>query len=264
MLRQPARDPRAKLKTSLLALVVPVLILLTWQLLVQTNTIPARILPLPTSIFSKAVDLLRSGDLVENTLVSAQRALIGLAVGGSVAFVLGLLNGMFSTGEKLLDSTIQMVRTIPNLALVPLVILWFGIGETARIFLIAVGVFFPVYLNTFYGIRQVDRGLIEMAQSYGLNRRELFRDVILPGAMPSILVGLRYALGVMWLTLIIAETIAASAGIGFMTTTAREFMQTDVMVLSIIVYAIFGKLADLIARLLERRLLRWHPNYQTA
>ena len=132
-----------------------------------------------------------------------------------------------------------------------------------RIFLIAIGVFFPIYLNTFYGIRQVDRGLIEMAQSYGLTRSQLLGDVILPGALPSILVGLRYTLGVMWLTLIIAETIAASSGIGLMTTEAREFMQTDVMMLSIILYAVFGKLADLIARGLERRLLRWHPNYQT-
>jgi sulfonate transport system permease protein len=243
--------------------IVPLLILLTWQLVVQTGAIPARILPLPTSIVAKMVVMLRNGELIENTLISAERALIGLAIGGSIAFVLGLINGIFSTGEKLLDSTIQMVRTIPNLALVPLVILWFGIGETARIFLIAIGVFFPIYLNTFYGIRQVDRGLIEMAQSYGLTRWQLLRDVILPGALPSILVGLRYALGVMWLTLIIAETIAASSGIGYMTTEAREFMQTDVMVLSIIVYAVFGKLADLIARGLERRLLRWHPNYQT-
>ena len=136
-------------------------------------------------------------------------------------------------------------------------------GIRAKLFLVSLGVFFPIYLNTFYGIRQVDHGLIEMAQSYGLNRWALFRDVILPGALPSILVGLRFALGIMWLTLIIAETIAAISGIGLMTTEAREFMQTDVMMLSIILYAVFGKLADLIARGLERRLLRWHPNYQT-
>lgn len=254
---------RILFRPPFVAWIVPVLILLTWQLLVQSGAIPARILPLPTSIVSKTIELLCNGELIKNTVISAERALIGLLIGGSIAFVLGLINGIFSTSEKLLDSTIQMVRTIPNVALVPLVILWFGIGETARIFLIAVGVFFPIYLNTFYGIRQVDRGLIEMAQSYGLNRWAMLRNVILPGALPSILVGLRYALGIMWLTLIIAETIAASSGIGYMTTEAREFMQTDVMVLSILLYAVFGKLADLIARGLERRLLRWHPNYQT-
>ena len=153
----------------------------------------------------------------------------------------------------------QMLRNVPHLAIIPLVILWFGIGEEAKIFLVAIGVAFPIYLNTFHGIRTVDPRLIEMARVYGLGRFALFRRVILPGALPSILVGLRYALGIMWLTLIVAETISASSGIGYMTMNAREFLQTDVVLLGIIVYALLGKLADVLTRLIETRGARLAP-----
>ena len=155
-----------------------------------------------------------------------------------------------------------MVRNIPALALIPLVILWFGIDESAKLFLLAVGVFFPVYLNTFHGIRSTDAGLVEMARSYGLRGWPLYRDVILPSALPSILVGVRFALGLVWVLLIVAETISAQAGIGYMTMNAREFLQTDVVLVGILLYALLGKLADLVARALERRLLRWNPAYQ--
>ena len=157
-----------------------------------------------------------------------------------------------------------MIRNIPHLALIPLVILWFGIGDEARLFLVALGVFFPVYINTFHGIRSVEPGLIEMGKVYGLNSQEQLWQIILPGALSSILVGIRFALGIMWITLIVAETIAADSGVGYMAMNAREFMQTDVVVLSIILYALLGKLADAIARFLESKWLAWHPNYQTS
>jgi sulfonate transport system permease protein len=145
--------------------------------------------------------------------------------------------------------------------LIPLVILWFGIDETAKIFLVALGTLFPIYLNTFHGIRNIDAGLLEMARSYGLANWALFRDVILPGALPSILVGLRFALGFMWLTLIVAETISAKEGIGYLAMDAREFLRTDVIVVAILLYAILGKLADVLVRVLERKWLCWHPAY---
>ena len=182
-------------------------------------------------------------------------------VGGGIAFALGLANGLSKISERLTDTTVQMVRNIPNLSLIPLVILWFGIGEEAKLFLTALGVFFPVYINTFHGVRTVDAQLIEMGRSYGMSRSELFRRVILPGALPSIFVGLRYGLGIMWLTLIVAETIAASSGIGHMAMEAREFMQVDVVVLAILIYAALGKLADGSVRLLERLTLSWHPAF---
>ncbi len=157
-----------------------------------------------------------------------------------------------------------MVRNVPHLALIPLAILWFGIGEEAKQFLIVLGVLFPFYINTVHGIRSVDPKLIEMGRVYGLGRWGLFRHVVLPGALPSILTGLRYALGVMWLTLIVAETIASDDGIGFMTMNARDFMQVDVVLLGIVLYALLGKLADTLARGLERSLLRWNPAYRAA
>jgi sulfonate transport system permease protein len=160
-----------------------------------------------------------------------------------------------------LDSTLQMIRNIPHLALIPLVILWFGIDETAKIFLVALGVFFPIYINTQHGIRTVDAQLVEMGRTYGMTPAALFRRIYFPGALPSIFVGLRYALGIMWLTLIVAETIAASAGIGYMAMQAREFLLVDVVVLSILIYALLGKLADSTARLLERICLGWHPAF---
>ena len=144
----------------------------------------------------------------------------------------------------------------------PLVILWFGIEEEAKVFLVALGVFFPIYVNTFHGIRSVDANLIEMARSYGVKGFRLYWDVILPGALPSILVGVRFAFGLMWVTLIVAETISAQSGIGYMTMNAREFLQTDVVVVGILLYAGLGKLADVLAKTLERVTLRWHPAYQ--
>ena len=157
-----------------------------------------------------------------------------------------------------------MARNVPHLALIPLVILWFGIDEEGKLFLVALGVFFPIYINTFHGIRSVDPGLIEMGRSYGLTRWGLFRQVVLPGAVPSILVGLRFALGFMWLTLIVAETISTTDGIGYMAMNAREFMQTDVVVMSILLYALLGKAADVAARALEARLLQWNSAYRPA
>jgi sulfonate transport system permease protein len=215
-------------------------------------------------VVKAAWNLSASGELWTHVKVSAGRALGGLAIGGGLGLVLGLLTGSIRFFETLLDSSIQMVRNIPALALIPLVILWFGIDESAKLFLISVSVFFPIYLNTFHGIRNVDPQLIEMGRTYGLTRWQLYKEVILPGATSSILVGLRFSLGLMWVILIVAETISAQSGIGYLTMNAREFLQTDVVLVGILLYALLGKLADLFARALERWWLRWHPGYQTA
>ncbi len=240
---------------------VPALILIVWQTLSMAGLIPARVLPAPLDVARAGWELLTAGSLIEDVAISARRALIGFLIGGGIGFVLGLINGFFPWGARLLDSTVQMGRNVPHLALIPLVILWFGIGETARIFLVAIGVAFPIYINTYHGVRSVDAGLIEMSQTYGLTTWQLFRQVILPGALPSILVGVRYGLGIMWLTLIVAETIAATSGIGYVTMNAREFLQTDILVLGILLYALLGKGADVAARAMERRLLSWNPSY---
>jgi sulfonate transport system permease protein len=248
----------------LLPWLVPVALVVAWEAASASGWLSTRVLPAPGEVLKAAWALAASGELWTHLRVSAGRALLGLAVGGSLGLVLGLLTATFRTAETLLDSTFQMLRNIPALALIPLVILWFGIDETAKLFLIAVSVFFPIYLNTFHGIRNVDPALIEMGRTYGLSRWQLYRQVVLPGALSSILVGLRFALGLMWVILIVAETISAQAGIGYLTMNAREFLQTDIVLVGILLYALLGKLADLLARALERWWLRWHPGYQGA
>ena len=233
-----------------------------WQLASSRGWMSNRILPAPLGVAKAFWTLTLSGDIWANVKVSSLRALAGFVIGGGLGLGFGLLTGSFKTMETLFDTTLQMVRNIPPLALIPLVILWFGIDESAKVFLVSVGVFFPLYLNTFHGIRSVDRGLLEMARSYGLSGWPLYRDVILPGALPSILVGVRFSLGLMWVILIVAETISAQSGIGYMTMNAREFLQTDVMLVGILLYAVLGKLADLLANGLSRYWLRWHPSYQ--
>ncbi|AXA75304.1 aliphatic sulfonate ABC transporter permease SsuC [Achromobacter xylosoxidans] len=251
-------------RAALAPWLVPALILGLWQLAAQAGWLSSRILPAPSAVAAAAWSLAVSGELWQHVRISALRALWGLLLGGGLGLALGLLNGSSRTAETLLDTTLQMIRNIPVLALIPLVILWFGIEETAKLALLSLGVFFPVYLNTFHGIRSVDPALIEMGRSYGLTGWRLYRDVILPGALPSILVGLRFALGLVWVILIVTETISAQSGIGYMTMNAREFLQTDVVLLGILLYALLGKAADTLARLLERRLLRWNPAYRPA
>jgi sulfonate transport system permease protein len=241
---------------------VPLALVAAWQAASALGWLSTRVLPAPSAVVRAAWELTASGELWTHVQVSAGRALAGLAIGGGLGLLLGLLTGSLRWAETLLDSSIQMVRNIPALALIPLVILWFGIDDSAKLFLIAVSVFFPVYLNTFHGIRNVDPALIEMGRTYGLTRWQLYRDVVLPGALSSILVGLRFSLGLMWVILIVAETISAQSGIGYLTMNAREFLQTDIVLVGILLYALLGKLADVFARALEQWWLRWHPGYQ--
>jgi sulfonate transport system permease protein len=247
---------------GLIPWLVPLAIVLIWQLASVTGFVPARVLPAPSDVVLAGWKLLLSGELVRNMWVSFWRAGVGFLIGGGIGFAFGLANGLSQLSAKLTDTTLQMVRNIPHLALIPLVILWFGIDEAAKLFLVALGVFFPIYLNTLHGIRTVDPQLIEMGRVYGMSDAELFRRVIFPGALPSIFVGVRFALGIMWLTLIVAETIAASSGLGYMAMQAREFLQIDIVVLSILIYALLGKLADSSARALERLTLSWHPAFR--
>jgi sulfonate transport system permease protein len=244
--------------------IVPVAILVVWELCGRSGLIEARTLPVPSQVAIAFWNSAKTGDLERNVVISFERAMIGLAIGGGLGFLLGVLTGVSRLAELLLDSGLQMLRNVPHLAIIPMVILWFGIDETAKIFLVAVGTFFPIYLYTYHGMRTIDRGLIEMAEVNGLGKPAIFWRVLLPGAMPSVLIGLRYALGIMWLTLIVAETISASSGIGYMTMNAREFLQTDVVVLGVLIYALLGKAADAMTKLIEHRVLAWHPAYHAS
>lgn len=252
------------LRTRFIPWLVPLLLLAVWQLSTQSGWLSTRVLPAPLDVLKATTRLALSGELLTHVKISAGRALAGFAIGGGTGLVLGLLTGSVRWAETLLDTTLQMIRNIPPLALIPLVILWFGIDEAAKLFLVSIGVFFPIYINTFHGIRSVDKGLIEMGRSYGLRGWSLYKEIILPGALPSILVGVRFSLGLMWVLLIVAETISAQAGIGYMTMNAREFLQTDIVLVGILLYAFLGKLADVLAKTLERYWLRWHPGYQSS
>jgi sulfonate transport system permease protein len=237
--------------------IVPTLALVAWEVCARAGWLSVRVLPEPWAVARAAWTLLQNGEMWADVKISAARAIGGFAIGGAIGFALALATGCSKQLEVLLDSTVQMIRNIPVLAMIPLVILWFGIEEPAKLFLVALGVFFPIYINTFHGIRSVDPGLVEMARSYGVRGFALYRSVVLPGALPSILIGVRFALGLMWVMLIVAETISAQSGIGYMTMNAREFLQTDVVVVGILLYALLGKLADQAARALESWLVPW-------
>ena len=253
----PSRRPGRAWQGEWVRWLVPLLIVLVWQLAASTGLLNPRVLPAPSAVAAAAWELARSGELGRHFLISLQRAGLGILIGGGLGFTFGILTGTFRAANLLLDTTFQMIRTIPNLALIPLVILWFGIGESGKVFLIALATFFPVYLNTLHGVSGIDPRLTEMARVYGLSPLDTFRRVTLPGALPGVLVGVRYALGISWLALVVSESFGASSGIGFLAMDAREFFRTDVIVLAIVIYALIGKAADALVRTLERRLLPW-------
>lgn len=239
----------------------PLVLLLLWEIGARTGFIPDRILAAPSAVLGTFADLTLSGELPWNLLISLLRVLAGMAIGVGLGVVLALMAGLSKRGEVLVDPPLQMLRTLPLLALVPLFIVWFGIGEVPKVGLIALGAFFPVYLNLFNAIRSVDAKLVEAAQVFGLSWRELVRHVILPGAAPGFLLGLRYSLGVAWLCLVVAEQINASAGLGSLVNHARDFLRTDVIVLCLLVYAGIGLGADALVRALETRVLAWRPSF---
>lgn len=245
----------------LISWAAPLILLLLWEAFARAGELSPQVLPAPSKVLATAWTLIGQGRLLSDLGASLLRAAAGFVIGGSIGFVLGTLVGFSRLAEALFDRSVQMVRAVPFLAALPLVIVWFGVGEGGKVFLVSLGVLFPIYINTVLGIRQVDPKLLELGRVTGLSNWMLIRRIVLPGALPSILAGVRYALAVAWLALVIAETIAANVGIGSLAMDAREFLQTDVIVLTIVIYAGIGVVSDGIARALERRLLAWHPNY---
>ncbi|WP_236537613.1 ABC transporter permease [Spiractinospora alimapuensis] len=237
--------------------VSPLGLLVVWQVGSALGLIPERLLPAPTTIAVTGWELLGDGTLLPAIAVSLQRVVVGFSVGASAALVFALLAGLNRWGENLLDPPLQMLRTLPIFGLIPLFILWFGIGELPKVALVCIAVVIPLYINTFAGIRGVDPKYVEVARIAGLRRTGVIRHVIFPGALPNLLVGLRLSLGAAWLALIVAEQINADAGLGFMINSAREFLRTDIVVLGLIVYSLLGLATDALVRLLERRALVW-------
>ena len=233
------------------------MLVVAWQVANSTGVLPERLLAAPTTVVDTAVELFRDGTLQDAIGVSLQRAAIGFALGAAIGVVLAVLAGLSLLGEYVVDPPMQMLRTLPFYGLIPLLILWFGIGELPKIVLVAFGVAVPLYLNTFAGIRGVDGKLAEVARVQQLSRLATIRHIVLPGALPQTLVGLRQSLGVAWLALIVAEQVNADAGLGFLINDAREFLRTDVIVVGLLVYSVLGLLTDAVVRLIERRALVW-------
>jgi sulfonate transport system permease protein len=249
---------------GLLRLVSPIVLLLLWQAASSTGLLPERLIAAPVQIARTAADLTTAGTLPDAIAVSLKRVAEGFAIGAVAAIVLALAAGLSRLGENAIDPPMQMLRALPFYGLIPLFILWFGIGETPKVALVALGVAFPLYLNTFAGIRGVDARLIEAGRTLRLGRTALVRHVILPGALAQTLVGLRQSLGVAWLALIVAEQVNADSGLGWMINDAREFMRTDVIVVGLIVYSALGLLTDALVRLIERKALAWRRAFQPA
>jgi sulfonate transport system permease protein len=245
-------------------IVGPVLVIVVWQLICEAHLVTAFELASPLGVLDAGRQLWAEGALQSAMLVSLQRVAAGLSIGVLAGVTLAVVTGLFWAGEDLLDPVIQAARAVPILGLLPLVIIWLGVGETPKVFLVALAVTFPVYLNTHAGIRGVDMKLVEAGQTFGLNRWGLVRKVILPGALPGFLVGLRFALVGCWAIIVVAEEINAQSGLGYMIMQAQTTNRTDIMCLCLAIYAALGIVADAIVRLLERYLLVWRRGFKGA
>jgi sulfonate transport system permease protein len=255
---------RRRVTPSLVRWISPIAILVIWQLASTSGLLSPKTLAAPTTILTAAWDLIRNGTLPEAVLVSLRRATLGFLLGAAAGGLLGFLAGSGKAGDAAVDPPMQMIRTLPLFGLVPLFIIWFGIGEWSKILLVALGSMIPLYLNLVAALRGVDRELFELAATLKLSRWQRIRHVLIPGALPGILVGLRQSLGVAWLALIVAEQINAGSGLGYMINNARDFLQTDVIVVGLLAYAILGLITDAIVRGIERRSLDWRDGVEAS
>lgn len=235
----------------------PVLLLVAWIALSAAGLLDERTLPAPLTIVETAVDLVDDGRLQSNLLTSLQRAAISLVLGVAIGVVLALVSGLSRIGESLVDGPVQIKRAIPTLALIPLFIVWFGIGESMKVIVITTSVLIPVYINTHAQLRSVDNRYVELAETVGLSRWQFVRRIALPGALPGFFTGLRMAVTISWLALVVVEQVNATSGIGYLMTQARTYGQIDIIVVGLVVYALFGLVGDVLVRRVERRALAW-------
>ncbi|QOS92453.1 ABC transporter permease [Brevibacillus sp. JNUCC-41] len=249
-------------KSALRGSFLPVVVLIAWQSLGSVGILPAQLFSSPLLIVTTFIDLVRSGEMGMHLQISLTRALLGFALGGFLGLLLGVIVGMQKKSEEYLNPSIQMLRTVPLLAITPLFIMWFGFGELSKVLLIALGAFFPLYLQTFLGLRNVDKKLYDVARILEFSRLEQITKLMIPAALPNILLGIRLALSAAWMCLVVAELLGADRGVGFMIQDARSFMQTDVVFVGIIIFAVAGKISDSFVRFLENHLLKWQDSFK--
>ncbi len=248
---------RTRRRSLAVRLVLPIGIFAAWWILTETNVIQPTTLSTPSATWDAFVQLLLHQDLIGDVGISIRRALLGLALGAGIGLILGIIVGLYRLGEEFLDASMQMLRTVPYPALIFLFIVWFGVGELSHVLLIALATLFPMYLNTFNGVRNVDRRVVEAARSFGVERWQLVRRVVVPLAMPSIMTGLRFSAGISVIALVFTESIGASQGIGYLVSQANSLDQIPNLVVCIIIYALIGISADISVRVLEHFSMPW-------
>jgi len=252
---------RRRVPRPLRRLLGPALLIGCWAAASGSGWLDAKTLASPWKVVQTGRKMIADGSLPEAVWVSAQRVGWGLMFGVTAGVALAVIAGLFRIGEDIVDSNLQVLRTIPVLGLLPLIIIWFGIGEEPKIIMIAFATMFPVYQNTFSAIRSVDDKLVEAGATFGLGRVGLVRHVLIPGALPGFLVGLRFSLTISWLVLVFVEQVNAQRGLGFLLNNARSFYETDKIVVVLAVYGVIGLFSDTIVRLLERSLLSWRRSF---
>ncbi|MBV6677681.1 ABC transporter permease [Bacillus thuringiensis] len=253
---------KLNVKVLVRAITIPVIILIIWQLAGVFGLVSKTVLPTPLDIFLAFQELIKTGELFGHLSISVFRAAAGFFIGGGLGIILGTIVGFSTRSEQYLDPSVQMLRTVPHLAVAPLFVLWFGFGETSKVLLIADGAFFPLYVNAFLGIRGVDSKLFDVARVLEFSKRKLITKLILPSALPNLLLGARLSLGVAWVSLVVAELMGSTEGIGYMIMDARQFSNTDIVFVGIIIFAFVGKSSDSLVRLLEVKFLRWRDNFK--
>ncbi|MDW3036421.1 MULTISPECIES: ABC transporter permease [Bacillus cereus group] len=253
---------KTNVKVLVRAITIPIVVLIIWQLAGVFDLVSKTVLPTPLDIFLAFQELIKTGELYGHLSISVFRAAAGFFIGGSLGIILGTIVGFSTRSEQYLDPSVQMLRTVPHLAVAPLFVLWFGFGETSKVLLIADGAFFPLYVNAFLGIRGVDSKLFDVARVLEFSKRKLITKLILPAALPNLLLGARLSLGVAWVSLVVAELMGSTEGIGYMIMDARQFSNTDIVFVGIIIFAFVGKFSDSLIRLLEVKFLRWRDNFK--
>ncbi|GAB6421895.1 ABC transporter permease [Bacillus luti] len=253
---------KTNVKVLVRAITIPIIVLIIWQLAGVFDLVSKTVLPTPLDIFLAFQELIKTGELFGHLSISVFRAAAGFFIGGSLGIILGTIVGFSTRSEQYLDPSVQMLRTVPHLAVAPLFVLWFGFGETSKVLLIADGAFFPLYVNAFLGIRGVDSKLYDVARVLEFSKRKLIAKLILPAALPNLLLGARLSLGVAWVSLVVAELMGSTEGIGYMIMDARQFSNTDIVFVGIIIFAFVGKFSDSLVRLLEVKFLRWRDNFK--